>query len=146
MDSEEIVRLVDKRVKDPTLEELAQLLFKKGGRKCYLCADPNNHRIYNEGKLLINHYRREEGKPRFCHENSFALHNTKGYRLFTGYANCIDENAWLRHSWCMDKKHFIVETSHNCNMYFGLELTEMEFFEMLFNYSSLGIKFWKEDG
>jgi hypothetical protein len=67
-----------------------------------------------------------QGRVSACHENSANCWDANRERssIMTGYV--LDDGVWRQHSWVLDNKNKIVETTHVREAYFGIKLTAEE--------------------
>lgn len=69
-----------------------------------------------------------KGKNGQCHSNSalYALRNDN-YKICTGYAYTEEDGLWRQHSWLLNSKGDILETTKiKRDFYFGFELNKEE--------------------
>jgi hypothetical protein len=83
-----------------------------------------------DGRLFSNRgLKIVEGEPSQCHDNAFALWETKPerYMVVTGFGLSRD-GIWRPHSWCVDRTTGkIIETTKERTKYFGVEFSKAEF-------------------
>ena len=62
-----------------------------------------------------------------CHDNSSILWIMFNdyYQIVTGF--CLDEGMWRRHTWVVDKNNILIETTHQREKYFGVEVKNDEY-------------------
>ena len=74
----------------------------------------------------IKHLYVMKGRDSQCHENSALCWDAnRGYSsIMTGYA--LSKGQWVQHSWVLDSRETIVETTFKREAYFGFELTPEE--------------------
>ncbi len=122
----------------PHLMSLLKKLLSLGGKAVVLWNGGNGvnsvAHLLAEGRLFSNRdLKVVEGEPSQCHDNVFALWQTKpdDYLVVTGYGLSTD-GIWRPHSWCVDRKTGkIIETTERRTKYFGVEFSKAEFEDAL---------------
>lgn len=93
--------------------------------------------VLARGQLLSGGKARlKPGFPRECHSNAARLwfDGPKKLSLMTGYYMWND-GIWRGHSWCLDRKGRVIETTVIPLLYFGFVLDERESLRMFINES-----------
>jgi hypothetical protein len=111
---------------------LGQKLLKAGGKKIAPMPEPHLNALLQRGKVMNNDLRFHKMDNSACHSNVALLWNRKGYAICTGWA-LSDDNIWRQHSWCLDRRATIVETTESREIYFGIKLEESEALLMWLN-------------
>lgn len=90
--------------------------------------EENIKEILERGILKENSNKYKRGEVSRCHSNSaYFASKFKKYRLMTGYAYTEEDGLWRQHSWLLDNKDNVVETTPiKRDLYFGFILTEEE--------------------
>jgi hypothetical protein len=106
----------------------ARLLTIGGTRVAVQAADTwSSSFILQGGKLLaFSAIVLKKGRRNRCHDNSAALWKKKpqSYLLVTGWA--LNQDVWRRHTWLLDKRGRVIETTVPQELYFGVILTDEE--------------------
>jgi hypothetical protein len=118
----------------PHLKPLIKKLLLLGGKAVVLWNGSNGPNgvphLLADGKVFSNRgLKVVEGQPSGCHDNAFALWESKPerYMVVTGYGLSKD-GIWRPHSWCVDRKTGkIIETTERRTKYFGVEFSKAEF-------------------
>lgn len=76
--------------------------------------------------------RLQRGEPSQCHFNSALNLTRQGWKLATGWALSAD-GLWRVHSWNIDDKGGVVETTERRTAYAGVVLTDAEALQFAFN-------------
>ncbi len=116
----------------PDLSNLVSKLVGFGGNTVNIPYDSLNKRIFLEGVIYKNKAKPHAMNRELCHKNVFSLHTQHGWSLHSGYV-LGKNNAWYRHSWCLNDNNEIIETSYPkaTKLYYGIPLNEQEFLEMM---------------
>lgn len=115
-----------------TMDTLESLLVNSaGGKLCRPAYEEDLEKILSRGVLVDKKGAYlMKGRPNQCHENSALCWdaNRDKSSIMTGY--CLDGGLWRQHSWVIDNKGRIVETTFLREAYFGfpLNLEESEYF------------------
>jgi hypothetical protein len=110
---------------DGATKELASKLLGIAGTRVAIQAMDawSSQLILAGGKLLdVPAIIQKKGKRNGCHNNSAALwkKDPASYRLVTGWA--LSGGCWRRHSWVLDQKGRVIETTLPQELYFGVIL------------------------
>ena len=111
--------------KYPELKPLRKKLLLIGGEEIVPREEPDLDKIIKRGKLFKNKAILTKLRAISCHSNAAELFATKGYKIATGWA-LSDDGLWRQHSWCVDGKNNIVETTKRRKRYFGVVLMQKE--------------------
>ena len=126
MITEDQRELLQNRLKKyPELKPLRKKLLLIGGDEIVPREEPDLSKIIKRGKLFKNKAILTKLRMISCHTNVAELYATKGYRIATGWA-LSDDGLWRQHSWCIDSKDNIVETTKRRKKYFGVVLMRKE--------------------
>lgn len=131
-------QLLDER---PALGDLWELLLSGGGHEVVgaMETDEEIGRLV-EGGLFISGKpgRLERGRTSACHENAARAwaKSPATRRLFTGYALTQNDGLWRQHSWNVDRKGRVIETTTPRELYYGYELIGPE--AALFALANMG--------
>jgi hypothetical protein len=118
----------------PHLKPLLNKLLSLGGKAVVLWNGSNGPNgvahLLADGKIFSNRdVKIVAGEPSRCHDNAFALWESKPkrYMVVTGYG-LSKHGIWRPHSWCIDRKTGkIIETTERRTKYFGVEFSKAEF-------------------
>ena len=111
--------------KHPELRPLRKKLLSIGGEEIVPREEPDLSKIIKRGKLFKCKAKLTKLRMISCHTNAAELYATKGYKIATGWA-LSDDGLWRQHSWCIDGKENIVETTKSRKKYFGVVLMQKE--------------------
>jgi len=111
--------------KYPELKQLRKKLLSIGGEEIVPREEPDLSKIIKRGKLFKGKVKLTKLRMISCHTNAAELYATKGYKIVTGWA-LSNDGLWRQHSWCIDSKNNIVETTKNRKKYFGVVLMQEE--------------------
>lgn len=122
------------------VKDLAKCLLEIGGEK--VCVPFEEHPEFCRyltlqgrevffSKLIL-----KQGKQSDCHQNSIRLwrKDKANYHFVTGYGLTQSDQMWRRHSWVVDAKGYILETTLARSKYYGTfgDSQFMPFFEKMF--------------
>lgn len=111
-------------------DKLEASLLAVGGKRCLIPEiEEDLDALLSRGEAVDTAgLYRMLGRPSQCHENSARCWdaNRDHATLMTGYA-LSDDGVWRPHSWVLDGKGVIVETTEpQRQCYFGFKMTEVE--------------------
>jgi hypothetical protein len=122
----------------PSCIEISKLLLEIDGTDVclYHHEEWSNSFFAQTCTLFAGKVKRKEMGEKQCHENSALLliSAPDKYKLITGF--CLNRGMWRRHTWLLDKKEQIIETTTIREKYVGVELKNNmeEKMRFLFNY------------
>lgn len=106
------------------VDHCRRLLSIAGTRVCIFYGDIKAGDITLKTGSTINHTGivRRRGEEHGCHLNSAKLwrKGPERYGLITGFA--LSHEVWRSHSWLMNAKDQIIETTYPCELYYGVIL------------------------
>ena len=111
--------------KYPELRQLRRKLLSIGGEEIVPREELDLSKIIKRGKLFKNKAILTKLRAISCHTNAAELYAAKNYKIATGWA-LSDDGLWRQHSWCIDGKENIVETTKRRRKYFGVVLMQKE--------------------
>jgi len=115
--------------------KLKHVLLQYGGDAVVPVYVENLNKILNHGQLFNSKkVKIVRGTLCQCHSNSIKLYRIINCNIATGWALSSDDKLWRRHSWCVDTKETILETTIRREMYYGYLLDESEVDEFVLNY------------
>jgi hypothetical protein len=115
-----------KRTRAPQSKEFAafcMMLLKHSGTTVVITEESLDliPILIAEGAMVAaNKVVRKRGKVSDCHANAARLWRKKLGNLMTGFA--YSDDCWRRHSWIVDKKGTLTETTESRAHYFGIVL------------------------
>lgn len=110
-----------------TINNLRKILFNISGYKFVDSGyEPHLRNIITRGKIMSNKVIYKKGIESQCHYNASQLFykNPKTYRICTGYI--LNDGLWRQHSWVINSKNQIIETTVKREKYFGYVMTKEE--------------------
>jgi hypothetical protein len=132
-----IAEKTDEEVLNPDLESVPQhvidhcrkLLSISGKKVCVYYVDIATDDIALKDGEIIDYtgiVKKRGCEEHRCHTNSAKLwrRHPKKYKLATGYG--LDEDIWIGHSWLLNAKKQIVETTYPFELYYGVVMDTVE--------------------
>lgn len=113
--------------------DVQQVILEHGGDAVCIYLEEDAEKIKTRGQYFPGgkeNVLMRKGVPCQCHYNSSRLWaRHRNYKLCTGYALSYDSDGiklWRQHSWCINAKGQIVETTSLREAYFGFVMTQEE--------------------
>lgn len=113
--------------------ELKDLILSHGGHAVCLYLEEDAQNIQSKGQYFPGGKENvvmRKGAPCQCHYNSSRLWKRhKYYKICTGYALSHDNDGlhvWRQHSWCINARGNVVETTELRVAYFGFIMSHEE--------------------
>lgn len=106
----------------PAFRKLRQRLLSIGGEELACCEEIMIELLLRVGHVFDRPARMVRGEPCACHRNVAELFlSGKLAALCTGWA-LSNDGIWRKHSWGLDQKGHIIETTARREKYFGVYL------------------------
>jgi hypothetical protein len=117
-------RMAERVEDDPRMAELYDLLLSTAGFAVTDYEEPDLEKLLARGRLWgTEGLKQVRGEASSCHGNAARLWmcDRKKYAIATGWALSAD-GVWRQHSWALDPKGRVVETTVPRLAYFGFDL------------------------
>ena len=121
-------RMAARIAEEPRMGELYDLLLSIAGFAVTDPEEPDLEKLLARGELWgTAGLKQVKGEPISCHANAARLWmcDREKYAIVTGWAMSQD-GVWRQHSWAVDRKGRIVETTVSRVAYFGVMLDPEE--------------------